>query len=85
MEQLEQLVAPFKSGSKTTLAERARKAGLEPAAENILGDKGLFNVQDYIQSEGCTRTAKEVEEGVQHIVAEVISKDKATVDYLRSW
>ncbi|XP_030854335.1 S1 RNA-binding domain-containing protein 1 [Strongylocentrotus purpuratus] len=86
MIELEQLFAPFKAGSKTTLAERARRTGLEPAAEKLLGETaGLFNIQSFIHpdTEGC-RTAAEVEKGVQHIIAEVVSKDKTTVDYLRS-
>ncbi|XP_072168956.1 S1 RNA-binding domain-containing protein 1-like [Diadema setosum] len=82
--ELEQLFAPFKTGSKTTLAERARRAGLEPAAEALLDPTQVFDVQNYIKpdGEGC-QSAEEVEKGVQHVIADMVAKDKTCMDHLR--
>nr|XP_006819483.1 PREDICTED: S1 RNA-binding domain-containing protein 1-like [Saccoglossus kowalevskii] len=49
LDEIEHLYAPFKTGSKSTLAERARKLGLEPAAVSILGKCCNINMQSLVQ------------------------------------
>ncbi|XP_071962497.1 S1 RNA-binding domain-containing protein 1-like [Antedon mediterranea] len=83
LDDLDHIYAPFKTGSKSSFAERAKKAGLEPAATRALNNAQL-NLHEFINNsiEGCS-TIEKVKQGVQHILADVIAKDKDTMDYIR--
>ena len=41
--------APYKTGSKSTLAERARKLGLESVAKTALENPWKFNIKNSIK------------------------------------
>ncbi|XP_078593660.1 S1 RNA-binding domain-containing protein 1-like [Branchiostoma floridae x Branchiostoma japonicum] len=84
-EELEHLYAPYKVGSKATLAERARQLGLEPAAMAVLSQPHSYRPQQLVRAgqEGL-QSLEEVERGVQHIIADIVSKDKETMDTIRA-
>lgn len=73
--------APFKTGSKRTLAERARQLGLDHAAQTILDGTEHVSLSHFIvkEKEGL-RDIHEVQTGIQHIIAEIISKDRNVLD-----
>lgn len=78
LEEINELYAPFKKGGKGTLAERARSLGLDSPAQCLLDNPcKVIGLSQYIQesTEGL-QTIKEIETGIQHIIADVISKDK---------
>ncbi|XP_033125800.1 S1 RNA-binding domain-containing protein 1-like [Anneissia japonica] len=83
IEELDHIFAPFKTGSKSSLAERAKKAGLEPAAMRVLNNDPL-NLHEFVSStvDGCC-TMEKVKQGIQHILADIIAKDKDTMDQIR--
>lgn len=81
--ELEHLYAPFKAGNKKTLADRARNLGLERPAFAVIGDRP-YNLQEYVQAgQKGLATVAEVETGVQHIIADIISKEPELLDGLR--
>ncbi|ESP04111.1 hypothetical protein LOTGIDRAFT_136816 [Lottia gigantea] len=83
LDEIEILYAPFKPGHKGTLAERAKKLGLEPTALMILDGK-QFNLQKLVnKQEKELNTIDNVEKGIIHIIADIISKDKKSFDQLR--
>ncbi|XP_072027539.1 S1 RNA-binding domain-containing protein 1-like [Amphiura filiformis] len=85
IEEVEHLYAPYKTGSKTTLAERARKLGLEPAAKVALEEPWKFNLNNFVKpSQKGLASYAEVEKGCQHIIADIISKDKDCLDKIRN-
>lgn len=68
--------APFKNKNKKTLAERARQAGLEPPTMRILSSDEEFSIDGLVQPDVEGRESLQVvEKGMQHIIADVISKD----------
>lgn len=74
--------APYKTESKATLAERAKALGLEDVALKILGgDASRPNLNDFVKKsvEGLESVDK-VKEGIQHIIAQVFSKDIAVLE-----
>ncbi|CAH1792511.1 unnamed protein product [Owenia fusiformis] len=82
--EVEHLYAPFKTGSKRSLAQRAKDLGLEPLAMCMLKHPLDARINDFVKpSKDGLKTEGEVEIGVQHIIAEVISKDKDTMDKVR--
>ncbi|XP_070577340.1 S1 RNA-binding domain-containing protein 1-like [Ptychodera flava] len=85
IEELEHVYAPYKTGSKSTLAERARKLGLEEPAKLILNNPCRLQISSYVQygKEGLS-TSADVNKGIQHIVADIISKDKDTRDKMKA-
>ncbi|XP_053314880.1 S1 RNA-binding domain-containing protein 1 [Spea bombifrons] len=85
MDELEHVYAPFKTGSKGTKAQRARQLGLETAAKALIETPGQLNLYSYINNnvEGLS-TLQDVETGVQHILADMIAKDKETLDHIRN-
>ncbi|XP_006986560.2 S1 RNA-binding domain-containing protein 1 isoform X2 [Peromyscus maniculatus bairdii] len=83
-EELEHVSAPYKTGSKGTKAQRAKQLGLEGAAWKLLENPGQLNLLSYIRPDvqGLSEL-KDIETGIQHILADMIAKDKDTLDFIR--
>ncbi|XP_029414492.1 S1 RNA-binding domain-containing protein 1 isoform X2 [Nannospalax galili] len=83
-EELEHVSAPYKTGSKGTKAQRAKQLGLEGAAWTLLENPGQLNLLSYFRPDvkGLSEL-KDIETGVQHILADMIAKDKDTLDFIR--
>ncbi|XP_014769764.1 S1 RNA-binding domain-containing protein 1 isoform X2 [Octopus bimaculoides] len=76
MHEVEILYAPFKPGSQRSLAEQAREAGLEPAAENILYNGWMVNFATLVQPPPSKYSSiQEVKTGVKYIIADIIAKN----------
>ncbi|XP_006159959.1 S1 RNA-binding domain-containing protein 1 [Tupaia chinensis] len=83
-EELEHVSAPYKTGSKGTKAQRAKQLGLERAALTLLENPGELNLLSYIKPDVKGLSAlQDIETGVQHILADMIAKDKDTLDFIR--
>ena len=84
--ELETVNAPYKTGSKASLAERARKLGLEDTALEVLeGQSGGWGLPSQVQAGVQGRsTIEEVSLGVQHIISDVMVHDTAMVDLIRT-
>ncbi|CAH2254879.1 S1 RNA-binding domain-containing 1 [Pelobates cultripes] len=84
-DEVEHVCAPFKTGSKGTKAQRARQLGLETAAKGLIETPGQLNLYAYIKGdvEGLA-TLQDVETGVQHILADMMAKDKDTLEHIRN-
>ncbi|XP_022371979.1 S1 RNA-binding domain-containing protein 1 [Enhydra lutris kenyoni] len=83
-EELEHVSAPYKTGSKGTKAQRAKQLGLEAAAKTLLENPGELNLLSYIRPNVKGLSAlQDIETGVQHILADMIAKDKDTLDFIR--
>ncbi|XP_068262800.1 S1 RNA-binding domain-containing protein 1 isoform X2 [Nyctibius grandis] len=84
LEELDHVSAPYKTGSKGTKAQRAKQLGLEPPALSLLQNPMELNLFSYIRpnTKGLS-TIREVEAGVQHILADIFAKDKDTMDFVR--
>ncbi|XP_006736732.1 S1 RNA-binding domain-containing protein 1 [Leptonychotes weddellii] len=83
-EELEHVSAPYKTGSKGTKAQRAKQLGLEGAAKILLENPGQLNLLSYIRPNIKGLSAlQDIETGVQHILADMIAKDKDTLDFIR--
>uniref|UniRef100_A0A670K2S7 S1 RNA-binding domain-containing protein 1 n=1 Tax=Podarcis muralis TaxID=64176 RepID=A0A670K2S7_PODMU len=84
LEELDHVYAPYKTGSKGTKAQRARQLGLDHAANLLIENPRELNLHSYVKSsvEGLS-TVEEVKSGVQHILADMIAKDKETLDFIR--
>ncbi|KAM5292062.1 S1 RNA-binding domain-containing protein 1 [Ctenodactylus gundi] len=84
LEELEHVSAPYKTGSKGTKAQRAKQLGLEAAARALLESPGTLRLQAYVRPQVQGLSAlQDVETGVQHILADMIAKDKDTLDFIR--
>ncbi|XP_076464410.1 S1 RNA-binding domain-containing protein 1-like [Babylonia areolata] len=83
MEEVDMLYAPYKPGHKGSLAERAKAAGLEPAALAILDGKPVDLSKFIRPGEKGVSNRSEVETGVQHIIADIIAKDKEVMEEIR--
>ncbi|XP_049640296.1 S1 RNA-binding domain-containing protein 1 [Suncus etruscus] len=83
-EELEHVSAPYKSGSKGTKAQRAKQLGLEGAARCLLENPGQLNLMSYVKPtvKGIS-TLQDIEMGVQHILADMVAKDRDTLDFIR--
>lgn len=83
-DELEHIYAPFKPGSKRSLAERAKELGLSAVAEEILLGKAVPSLYSFVDEnkEGLKNEA-EVKLGIVHIIADVISKDTRTFEGIR--
>ncbi|KAM7324986.1 hypothetical protein ACRRTK_015239 [Alexandromys fortis] len=83
-EELEHVSAPYKTGSKGTKAQRAKQLGLEGAAQLLLENPGQLNLLSYVKPgvKGLSEL-KDIETGVQHILADMIAKDKDTLHFIR--
>lgn len=81
LQDVEEIYAPFKTGSKGTLANRARKLGLDKAVEMIKTNPRMTNLSMFVQpnQQGLSHI-KEVTKGVQHILADMTYKDREIFD-----
>ncbi|KAL7639440.1 UNVERIFIED_CONTAM: hypothetical protein RMT77_009941 [Armadillidium vulgare] len=90
LHEVEHLTAAFKGSSKRTYAERARELGLDPPATEILlaGSPKYMHRQELLHltdsSKEGLRSVDEVEQGLQHIIADVISKDPKVMDFAKN-
>ncbi|XP_064596790.1 S1 RNA-binding domain-containing protein 1-like [Liolophura sinensis] len=83
--EIEHLYAPYKEGSKGTLAARAKELGLEPLALSVLNDPNRVNFSSWIkQGKKGLSSKEEVETGVINIIADFFSKHKDVMDLLRN-
>lgn len=83
--EIEHFFAPFKSGSKATLAERARKLGLGICAEKLLdGSEQMFLETFIAKGTKGKENIDEVRLGVQHIMADMMVHDRDMVDLVRN-
>ncbi|XP_049963184.1 S1 RNA-binding domain-containing protein 1 [Schistocerca serialis cubense] len=84
LNEIEHFYAPYKTGGTGTLADRARKLGLEAPAMAILNGEGEIVCSNLVQPGVKGRsTIQEVITGCQHIIADAISKDEALIDFVR--
>jgi hypothetical protein len=68
----------FKTLAKGTYAERARNLGLEePAMDMLLGTNSINPFEFVVHGQEGLSDEKEVELGMQHIIAEAVSKNEA--------
>jgi len=82
--EIEAVSAPFKTGSKATLAERARKLGLEEAAEIVLTGSAKIDLSKLVErGKKGKSTLEEVTTGVKHIIADILVHDPDTAENLR--
>ncbi|XP_069036125.1 S1 RNA-binding domain-containing protein 1 isoform X1 [Lepisosteus oculatus] len=83
-DELDHVYAPYKKGSKLSKARRARELGLEPAVMTLLQNPQALDLHSWVkpQTEGLS-TLAEVETGVQQILADMIAKDKQTLEFVR--
>uniref|UniRef100_A0A8C5MCC5 S1 RNA-binding domain-containing protein 1 n=1 Tax=Leptobrachium leishanense TaxID=445787 RepID=A0A8C5MCC5_9ANUR len=84
-DEIEHVCAPFKTGSKGTKAQRARQLGLETPARALIECPGQLNLYSYMKgdTEGLA-TLQDIENGVQHILADMMAKDKDTLDHIKN-
>ena len=82
--ELESVSAQYKTGSKTSLAERARLAGLEDAAVSLLTGSGHLQFSNLVRpGEKGRETEEEVRDGVKHIIADHIVHDNDMAEMIR--
>ncbi|KAK1791086.1 hypothetical protein P4O66_002124 [Electrophorus voltai] len=77
--------APYKKGSKLSKARRAKQLGLEPAAVGLLQSPGTLELHSWIKpnTDGLS-TIEEIATGVEQILADMVAKDRETLNYIRS-
>ncbi|XP_077540757.1 S1 RNA-binding domain-containing protein 1 isoform X2 [Haemaphysalis longicornis] len=84
--ELDHLFAPYKESKGRSLAQRAKNLGLEETAQRILRGEATvesINPESLVKPDvKGLQSAKEVLLGWQHILADVLSKDRAVLDYL---
>ncbi|KAL9954080.1 hypothetical protein ACROYT_G041574 [Oculina patagonica] len=85
MEEVEEVYAPFKKGSKGSHAERARQLGLGEPAELVLKNPRTVQLEKLVKpnTEGL-KDVKQVSLGIQHILADVIAKDSSTLSSIKA-
>jgi len=85
LQEVEHLYAPYKSGSKASLAERARKLGLESMADEALSGRGVVNLTSMVEKGTKGKESiEEVKTGVQHIMVDLMVHDKEMADVIRN-
>ncbi|KAL7987314.1 hypothetical protein Chor_006233 [Crotalus horridus] len=82
LREVQQIMEELHKGTK---AQRAKQLGLEQAANLLLENPKELNLFFYVKPnvEGLS-TNEEVKSGVQHILADMIAKDKETLDFIRN-
>ncbi|XP_037518746.1 S1 RNA-binding domain-containing protein 1-like [Rhipicephalus sanguineus] len=84
--ELDHLYAPYKESKGRSLAQRAKNLGLEETAQQILRGEATvesINPESLVKADvKGLQSAKEVLLGWQHILADVLSKDRTVLDYL---
>ncbi|XP_072760854.1 S1 RNA-binding domain-containing protein 1 [Anoplolepis gracilipes] len=83
---LEDIYALYKLSSKRILAERARELGLENISNAVLHGRKITPLVSLIneQKEGL-RNEQQVKNGIVHIIADVIAKDKKVFNAVTSF
>ena len=84
LDDLEHVYSLFKPASKRTLAERAKDLGLGPVSDLVLQGQALPSLSSLIDSnkEGL-KTERQIVDGIVHIVADVINKNKIVFDKVK--
>lgn len=84
MEDLEHIYSFFKPASKRTLAERAKELGLAPVSDAIVKGQPLPDLSSLIdpRKDGL-KTEQQIKDGIIHIIADIINKDKAMFDKVK--
>lgn len=84
LEEIDHLYAPFKPGAKRSLAERAKAAGLEDPAMNILNDIEPVDLIEYVDEENIEiESVESVQKGIVSILAHKIATDTDLLNFLR--
>ncbi|CAL7952026.1 unnamed protein product [Xylocopa violacea] len=84
LDDLEHVYSLFKPTSKRTLAERAREIGLEPLSNLVLQGQALPSLSSIIDpSKDGLKTEQQILDGIKHIIADVINKDKTVFDKVK--
>ncbi|XP_076640501.1 S1 RNA-binding domain-containing protein 1 [Colletes latitarsis] len=84
LEDLEHIYSFFKPASKRSLAERAKEAGLGPISNAVIQGQTLPHLSSLINSKkDGLKSEKEIKEGIVHIIADIIYKDKAVFDRVK--
>ncbi|XP_015600200.1 S1 RNA-binding domain-containing protein 1 [Cephus cinctus] len=84
LHELDDIYSLYKTNSKRSLAERARDVGLGPIADSVLNGLPIAPLSSMINSdqEGLD-TEQHIKNGIVHIIADIINKDKTTFTKIR--
>lgn len=84
MDDLEHIYSFFKPASRRTLAERAKELGLAPVSDTIIKGQRLPDLSSLIdpRKDGL-KTEQQIKDGIIHIIADIINKDKAMFDKVK--
>lgn len=84
-DELEHIYSMFKVTSKQSLAERAKSLGLGPVSNAVVEGKEIPPLSLLIDREKKElQDEQQVREGIVHIIADIISKNKATFDEVKT-
>nr|XP_003704121.2 PREDICTED: S1 RNA-binding domain-containing protein 1 [Megachile rotundata] len=84
MDDLEHIYSLFKPESKQSLAEKARKLGLGPISDSILHGQPLPYLSSLIvPDKDGLKTEQQIKDGIIHIIADIINKDKLVFDKVK--
>lgn len=83
LDDLEHIYSFFKPASKASLAEKARKLGLGPVSDSILQGHPLPQLSSLISDKDGLKTEQQIKDGIIHIIAETINKDKMVFDRVK--
>uniref|UniRef100_A0A3Q0RQ31 S1 RNA binding domain 1 n=1 Tax=Amphilophus citrinellus TaxID=61819 RepID=A0A3Q0RQ31_AMPCI len=84
-DELDHVYSPYKKGSKLTKARRAKALGLEVAASALINTPHTLDLRAWVKpgAEGLS-SVDDVATGVEHILADMISKDPETLTYVKT-
>lgn len=75
---------PYKPDSKGSLADRARRCGLDEPALHLLNNTSMINPNEYVNTNiKELQTITEVEKGLIHIIAAEMSVEPDLLEFLR--
>ena len=84
LDDLEHVYSLFKPASKRTLAERAKDLGLGPVGDLVLQGQALPSLSSLIDfNKDGLKTERQIVDGIVHIVADVINKNKIVFDKVK--
>ncbi|XP_044735468.1 S1 RNA-binding domain-containing protein 1 isoform X3 [Chrysoperla carnea] len=83
IDEIDHIYAPYKPGSKKTLAERAKELGLEEVALNYLNGTSLQDL-NYVANEKQLKF-DDVKDGIINIITHVVSHDTKCLENIRKW
>ncbi|KAL2739169.1 S1 RNA-binding domain-containing protein 1 [Vespula maculifrons] len=85
MDDLEHIYSMFKVNQKRSLAERAKSLGLGPVSNAVIEGKEIPPMSSLIdRKKKELQSEQQVKEGIVHIIADTISKNKVTFDEVRT-